>query len=123
MEISVRCGGGTSVSCEVREHGRGAWARTCRPLHRLLPLAHLQAANRGGTRHRWSGYCLGMAQRAGFTLRVHMDSDLQRREKTVARPGCAQVRESQLRKHVRDSRPVLSLIVIALTMTLTQTNV
>ena len=82
------------MSCEVREHGRGAWARTCRPLHRLLPLAHLQAANGGGTRHRWSGYCLGMAQRPGFTLRVHMDSDLQRREEAVARPGCARVRES-----------------------------
>ena len=52
-----------------------------------------------------------------------MDSDLQRREEAVARPGCARVHESQPRKHVRDSRPVLSLIVITLTMTLTQANV
>ena len=34
-----------------------------------------------------------------------MDSDLQRREEAVARPGRARVRESQLRKHVSDSRP------------------
>ena len=51
----------------------------------------------GGQATAWA-----MAQRSGFTLRVHMDSDLQGREEAVARPGRARVRESQQRKHVSD---------------------
>ena len=103
----------------VREGGRVRVARCtgcCR--WRIYRPQTGQGRDIGGQATAWA-----MAQRSGFTLRAHMDSDLQRREKAVARPGRARVRESQLRKHVRDSRPVLILIVIALTITLTQANV